>query len=326
LAAVALLSTNTPDAVLELLSPEPYLAVGDYALTVSRSLTEGALAQSSLLRTGSWTVGAGYNRAQHGYTRASSPAYSLSSDTPLVTVAYDFGRHCSVGFFYGQNRGKTVAAASRIDYRGGVFGLTSVGRLDGAYPVTLKGALVASDLRFDATRTMEEPIGVSAVSARKVRALGGQLTIAVEAYKDGRLTFSPTLGFVQGRSTSAAFAEAGDGANLSVEAMAQDSSRLVAGFGLTYLASTDLVFDLSAAFEHEYASDAGSVTASFANAAQVVPMTMTRAIGDRDSTTCGLGASWKLDHSTTVRLGAEVRGNRELTKDYRYNASVNVRF
>ena len=56
------------------------------------------------------------------------------------------------------------------------------------------------------------------------------------------------------------------------------------------------------------------------------PMTTTRAIDDRDSTTFGLGASWKLDHSTTVRLGGEVRGNRELRKDYRYNASVNVRF
>jgi len=57
-----------------------------------------------------------------------------------------------------------------------------------------------------------------------------------------------------------------------------------------------------------------------------VPMTIERSVADRDSTTFGLGASWKLDHSMTVRLGAEVRGNRELRNDHRYNASVNVRF
>jgi autotransporter-associated beta strand protein len=323
--AIGLLTAVDADAYLAALSPEAYLAVGDYALTVSRSLTDAAFAQSSLIKTGAWTVGAGYNRAQHGYVGVGSPGYQLSGDTGLVTVAYDFGPHCSVGFFYGQNHGKTVAANAHVDYRGGIFGLTSVGRIPGAYPVTLKGAVVASELRFDATRVGPTDAG-SAVSHHPLRSLGGQFTAAVELHKDGRLTVSPTLGFVQGRSTTAAFAEAGAGANLSVDAMAQDSSRLVAGLGLTYLASTDLVFDLSAAYEHEFASDAGVVSASFLDAAQTVPMTMDRAIADRDSTTFGLGASWKLDNSTTVRLGAEVRGNRELTKDYRYNASVNVRF
>ena len=323
--AIGLLTAVDADAYLAALSPEAYLAVGDYALTVSRSLTDAAFAQSSLVKTGAWTVGAGYNRAQHGYVGAGSPGYQLSGDTALATVAYDFGPHCSVGFFYGQNQGKTVAANAHVDYRGGIFGLTSVGRIPGAYPVTLKGAVVASELRFDATRVGPAGAG-SAVSHHPLRSLGGQFTAAVELHKDGRLTVSPTLGFVQGRSTTTAFAESGAGANLSVDAMTQDSSRLVAGLGLTYLASTDLVFDLSAAYEHEFASEAGVVSASFLDAAQTVPMTMTRAIGDRDSTTFGLGASWKLDNSTTVRLGAEVRGNRELTKDYRYNASVNVRF
>jgi autotransporter-associated beta strand protein len=316
--AIALLTAPDADAFLDGLSPSAYLAVGDYALTVSRSLTDAAFAQSSLIRTGAWTVGAGYNRAEHGYAGANTPSYSLSSDTSLVTVAYDFSPNCSVGFFFGQNRGKTTAETSRIDYRGSVFGLTSVGRINGAYPVTLKGALVASDLELNATR------GGSASGAQKLRSFGGQLTASAEIYKDGRLTVSPTLGFVQGRSTTSAFAEAGTGANLTIDAMAQDSSRVVAGFGLTYLASTNLVFDLSAAFEHEYAADAGSVSATFGGVG--TPLTVTRPLDDRDSTTCGLGASWKLDNSTTVRLGAEVRGNRELRKDYRYNASVNVRF
>ena len=316
--AIALLTAPDADAFLGGLSPDAYLAVGDYSLTVSRALTDAAFAQSSLLRSGSWTVGAGFNRAQHGYTGANSPAYDLSSDTPLVTVAYDFGKHCSVGFFYGQNHGKTQADAARIDYRGSVFGLTSVGRLEGACPVTFKGAVVASDLELSANR------GGSVSGAQGLRSFGGQLTAALELYKDGRVTFSPTVGYVQGRATTAAFAETGTGANLTVDAMAQDSSRVVAGFGLTYLASTDLVFDLSAAYEHEFAADAGSVSATFGGVG--APMTTTRAIGDRDSTTFGLGASWKLDNSTTVRLGGEVRGNRELRKDYRYNASVNVRF
>jgi uncharacterized protein with beta-barrel porin domain len=68
------------------------------------------------------------------------------------------------------------------------------------------------------------------------------------------------------------------------------------------------------------------VNASFVGAAVAVPMTVERSVGDRDTATIGLGASWKLDQSTSLRLGAEWRGNREYGKDYRYNASVNVRF
>ena len=85
-----------------------------------------------------------------------------------------------------------------------------------------------------------------------------------------------------------------------------------------------LTFELSAAYEHEYASDAGSVSATFGGAG--VPMTVVRAIEDRDSTTLGLGASLQMNNRSTFRLGAEVRGNREFRKDCRYNASVNVRF
>ena len=318
-AAIGLLTTADTAATLDALSPEAYLAVGDYALTVSRSLTDAALSQAALIKTGSWTVGAGLNRAEHTYLGASdSLNYRLTSDSPLVAVAYEFSPRYSVGFFYGHNLGKTVADTARIDYRGSVFGLTSVGRFGTAYPVTLKGALVASDLRFEASRHG------STSGSQNLRSLGGQLTGSVELYKNDRLSFSPTLGYVLGRSTTDAFTESGTGANLSLDAMTQDSSRLVAGLGLTYLATTVLTFELSAAYEHEYASDAGSVSATFGGAG--IPMTVVRAIEDRDSTTLGLGASLKMDNRSTFRLGAEVRGNREFRKDCRYNASVNVRF
>jgi len=318
-AAIGLLTTPDTASYLDALSPEAYLAVGDYALTVSRSLTDAALSQATLIKTGSWTVGAGLNRAEHTYLGASdSLNYRLTSDSPLVAVAYEFSPRYSVGFFYGHNLGKTVADTARIDYRGSVFGLTSVGRFGTAYPVTLKGALVASDLRFEATRHG------STSGSQNLRSLGGQLTGSVELFKNDRLSFSPTLGYVLGRSTMDAFTESGTGANLSLDAMTQDSSRLVAGFGLTYLATTVLTFELSAAYEHEYASDAGSVSATFGGAG--VPMTVVRAIEDRDSTTLGLGASLQMNNRSTFRLGAEVRGNREFRKDCRYNASVNVRF
>jgi len=318
-AAIGLLTTPDTASYLDALSPEAYLAVGDYALTVSRSLTDAALSQATLIKTGSWTVGAGLNRAEHTYLGASdSLNYRLTSDSPLVAVAYEFSPRYSVGFFYGHNLGKTVADTARIDYRGSVFGLTSVGRFGTAYPVTLKGALVASDLRFEATRHG------STSGSQNLRSLGGQLTGSVELFKNDRLSFSPTLGYVLGRSTMDAFTESGTGANLSLDAMTQDSSRLVAGLGLTYLATTVLTFELSAAYEHEYASDAGSVSATFGGAG--VPMTVVRAIEDRDSTTLGLGASLQMNNRSTFRLGAEVRGNREFRKDCRYNASVNVRF
>ncbi|GBL43912.1 hypothetical protein EMGBD4_14110 [Verrucomicrobiota bacterium] len=111
-----------------------------------------------------------------------------------------------------------------------------------------------------------------------------------------------------------------------MNALAQESSRPVAGFGATYLASSVLAFDLTAAFEHEYASSVGSATATFAGAASALPMTTVRGIDDRQTTIFGLGASFQMDPRTTLRLGAEVCGNRELSRDHRYNASVNVRF
>lgn len=321
--AIGLLTAGDTAAFLDTLSPEAYLAAGDYALTTTRALTDAAFAQASLFRTGSWTVGAGYNRTERTYVgSAETLNHRLTSDNPFVTAAFEFGPHCSIGFFYGQNHGKTVASAAQIDYRGGAFGLTSVGRIPGAYPVTLKGAVVASDLRFDATRAG----ATSSVSRQKLRSLGGQLTASVELYKDGRLCFSPTLGFVHGRSTTNAFTESGPGANLALDALEQDSARLVAGFGLTYLASAKLVFDLTAAYEHEYASSVGAATATFVGAASALPMTTVRAIDDRHTATVGFGASWQLDPRATLRLGAEVRGNREIRRDNRYNASVNVRF
>ena len=326
-AAIGLLTTPDTAAYLDALSPEAYLAVGDYALTTTRSLTDAAFAQSSLLRAGSWTLGAGYNRAGRTYTGAAAGLnHRLTSETPHVTAAFDFGPHCSIGFFYGQNHGRTVGNAAQLDYRGGVFGLTSVGRIPGAFPVTLKGAVVASDLRFDASRAGALAGAGSATNRQKLRSLGGQLTASVELYKDGRISFSPTLGFVHGRATTNAFTETGAGANLALDALAQESSRLVAGFAATYLASSVLVFDLTASFEHEYASAVGSATATFAGAASALPMTTVRGIDDRQTTTLGLGASWQLDPRTTLRVGAEVRGNRELSRDHRYNASVNVRF
>ena len=320
-AAIGLLTAVDADAYLAALSPEAYLAAGDYALTISRSVTEAAFGQTSLLKTGSWTLGAGYNRAQHGYRGADAASnYELSGNTSLVTLTRDFGPHCSVGFFFGYNTGKTVANNANLDYRGNVFGLTSVGRYEGKHPVTLKAAVVASDIRFDAVRNG------STANDQTIRALSGQLTASLELYKEGRLTFSPLLGFVQGRSTSDAFAEAGAGARLNVNALERKSARGLAGLGATYILSNDLQLDVAFAYEYEFADAPTGVTASFVDAAATVPMTIEHALVDRSTTSGTLGANWKIDNSITLRLSAEARGNRELHKDYRYNVGLNVRF
>ena len=320
-AAIGLLTAVNADAYLAALSPEAYLAAGDYALTIARSVSEAAFGQASLIKTGSWTLGAGYNRAQHGYRGADAASnYELSGNTSLVTLTRDFGPHCSVGFFFGYNTGKTVANNANLDYRGNVFGLTSAGRYEGKHPVTLKAAVVASDIRFDAVRNG------STANDQTIRALSGQLTASLELYKEGRLTFSPLLGFVQGRSTSDAFAEAGSGARLNVNALERKSARGLAGLGATYILSHDLQLDVAFAYEYEFADAPTAVTASFVDAAATVPMTIEHALVDRSTTSGTLGANWKIDNSITLRLSAEARGNRELHKDYRYNVGLNFRF
>jgi outer membrane autotransporter protein len=316
-----LLTAPDADAYLASLSPEAYLAAGDYALTIARSVTDSAFGQASLLKNGYWTLGAGYNRAQHGYRGPDAANdYELSGDTSVVTLTRDFGPHCSVGFFYGYNTGKTAASNARLDYRGNVFGLTSLGRFEGKHPITLKAAVVATDLRFDAVRNG------STANDQKLRSLSGQLTASIELYKDARLSFSPLIGYVQGRSTSDAFSETGSGARLNVSAMHRDTARALAGVGASYILSNDLTLDASFAYEHEFATDPATVTARFADSFVEVPMTLERTVGDRSTTSASLGASWKIDNAITLRLGAEVRGNRELTKDYRYNVGLNYRF
>jgi uncharacterized protein with beta-barrel porin domain len=320
-AVIDLLNAPDVDVVLDALSPEAYLSVGDYALTVSRSLTEAAFGQTSLLKTGAWTLGAGFNRAQHGYRGASSVInYDLSADTPMMTVTYDCGQNSTIGFFYGMNTGKALAGASRLDFRGSFFGLTSTCQINAAHPIALKAAVVASDLSLDATRSG------SITQDASLRSLGGQLTAAVQLYKQGRLTFSPTLGYVVGRSTAAAFTESGSNANLAIDALEQGSSRVVAGFAANYLLSNTLTLDFTAAYEHEFAADAGSVSATFAGATSPVSMVIDRSVGDRSTTSASLGANWQLENSITLRLSAEARGNRELHKDYRYNVGLNFRF
>jgi autotransporter-associated beta strand protein len=320
-AAIGLLTAVDADAYLAALSPEAYLAAGDYALTIARSVSEAAFGQASLIKTGDWTLGAGYNRTQHGYRGADATSnYELSGNTSLVTLTRDFGPHCSVGFFFGYNTGKTVANNANLDYRGNVFGLTSVGRYEGKHPVTLKAAVVSSDIRFDAVRNG------STANDQTLRSLSGQLTASLELYKEGRLTFSPLLGFVQGRSTSDAFAEAGSGARLNVNALERKSARGLAGLGATYILSNDLQLDFAFAYEYEFADAPTAATASFVDAATTVPMTIEHALVDRSTTSGTLGANWKIDNSVTLRLSAEARGNRELHKDYRYNVGLNVRF
>jgi len=320
-AVIDLLNAPDVDVVLDALSPEAYLSAGDYALTVSRSVTEAAFGQTSLLKTGAWNLGAGFNRAQHGYRGASSVInYDLSADTPMMTVTYDCGQKSTVGLFYGTNTGKAVAGASHLDFRGSFFGLTSTSQINAVYPVTLKAAVVASDLRFDATRSGSMAQGAS------LRSLGGQLTAAVQLYKQGRLTFSPTLGYVVGHSTAAAFTESGTSANLAIDALEQRSSRMVAGFAANYLVSNTLTLDFTAAYEHEFAADAGSVSATFAGATSPVAMVIDRPVGDRGTTSASLGANWQIENNITLRLSGEARGNRELHKDYRYNVGLNFRF
>jgi len=320
-AAIGLLTAVDPDAYLAALSPEAYLAAGDYALTIARSVSEAAFGQTSLVKTGDWTLGAGYNRAQHGYRGADAASnYELSGNTSLVTLTRDFGPHCSVGFFFGYNTGKTVANNANLDYRGYVFGLTSVGRYEGRHPVALKAAVVAGDFRFDAVRNG------STANDQRLQSLSGQLTASLELYKEGRLNLSPLLGFVQGRSTSDAFAEAGSGARLNVNAMQRNSARGIAGLGATYILSNDLQLDVAFAYEYEFADAPTAVTASFVDAAATVPMTIEHALVDRSTTSGTLGANWKMDNSITLRVSAEARGNRELHKDYRYNVGLNFRF
>ena len=319
-AAVIVLTSDNLSRDLALMSPEAYLAVSDFGLTVGRDLLGQALDNASLWKEGNWTVGAGYSRSQHDYLGGSDAVsdYRLQSNSTIGSVRYQLAPTWQVGTFFGYTDGHTNGGAARSKIRGNTFGLladgaaTLAGRI-----VALRAAVSYGDFSYDMERSG------SKITDQKLKTVSVELSASTDVYKSEKLSFGPALGVVYGRAKTGAFTEDGGVLPLSVSAGASESVVSTAGLHLTYQMTSEAAITAKAGWEHEFA-DVASVGANFSGGAG--SGFSAAASQSRNTAVGGLDLGIRLPGAFTLHLTGEVRDNRQFNRNVVLGASVNRRF
>ena len=338
-AALALVNAGAnTDALLDSYSPEAFLGLTDYAQMTARTLSDGALNQTTSYTLGDWGIGAGYSNVSNTFTAGSSTAFDrrLSSSTTYANISYHLNSRWKAGLFYGHNIGRINSLSSSTNLNGGVVGLSLNGSIDWVYPVSLRAAITSSSLRFGSTRTMatatsgDDQIvtgsGTSTSANNKLTDTSAQVSASMLVFTKGRLSLTPSVGLVHGSSKTDAFTESGTGANLAVAGMSANSTRGVLGLGVGYEVSAELALSLSLGVEKQLNSNAESVSATFAGARDANFSVTGRDTSGSVISTLGLGVSYRLPEGYSANLNAEFRSANPYHNDKRVNLSINRRF
>ena len=319
-AAVIVLTSDNLNRDLALMSPEAYLAVSAFGLTVGRDLLGQALDNVSLWKEGNWIVGAGYLRTQHDYVGGNDAVsnYRLQSNSTIASLRYQLAPTWQVGGFFGYSDGQTNAVAGSSKIRGNTFGLLADGStLLAGRSVALRAAVSYGDFTYDMVRN-----GSKATDS-KMSTVSAEISASTDVYKTETFSFGPEIGLAYGRAKTAALTEVGGTLPLSVAA--SSSERLVSTVGLkfTYQVTAAVVVTAKAGWEHEF-SDAASVQANFAGGSgsgfgSTISQSRNTAVG-------GLDLGVRLPSAFTLHLTGEVRDNRQFNRNVVLGAAVNRRF
>jgi len=319
-AAVIVLTSDDLGRDLALMSPEAYLAVSDFGLTVGRDLLGQALDNGSLWKEGNWTVSAGYSRSQYDYVGGNDSVsnYRLQSNSSLASVRYQLAPTWQVGTFFGYTDGQTNGGAASSKIRGNTFGLLADGAADLAgRTVALRAAVSYGDLTYDVSRTG------SKATDRKLKTVSAELSASTDLYKSEKLSFGPALGVVYGRAKTGSFTEDGGILPLAVSAGAAESVVSTAGLQLAYQVTSGAVLTVKAGWEHEF-SGAATVEANFASGSGTG--FSASAAQSRNTAVGGLDLAVRLPGAFTLHLNGEVRDNRQMNRNVLLGAAVNRRF
>jgi hypothetical protein len=319
-AAVIVLTSENLNRDLALMSPEAYLAVSDFGLTVGRDLHGQALDNVSLWKEGNWIVGAGYSRSQHDYVGGSDAVsnYRLQSNSTYASLRYQLAPSWQVGAFFGYTDGQINAAAGNSKIRGNTFGLLADGSgVLAGRTVALRAAVAYGDFSYDMDRNG------SGVADRKMGTTSAEISAFTDFYKSERFSFGPEIGLAYGRAKAAAFDEVGGVLPLSVAASSSESLVSTAGLKLTYQVTAAAVVTVKAGWEHEFA-DAASVESNFTGGSG--SGFSTEASQSRNTAVCGVGLGVRLPSAFTLHLTGEVRDNRQFNRNVVLGAAINRRF
>jgi len=319
-AAVIVLTSDNLNRDLALMSPEAYLAVSDFGLTVGRDLLGQALDNVSLWKEGNWTVAAGYSRSQHDYVGGSDAVsnYRLQANSSTASIRYQLAPTWQVGAFFGYTDGQTNGASASSKVRGSTFGLLADGSKSLAgRDFALRAAVSFGDFTYDMTRNG------SKATDQKMKTVSAELSASTDLYKSEKLSFGPAVGVAYGRAKTASFDEVGGVLPLTIAGGSSESVVTTAGLQLTCELTTAAVVTVKAGWEHEFA-DAADVGANFAGGAG--SGFSASASQSRNTAVGGIDLGLRMPSACTLHLTAEVRDNRQFNRNYVLGVAVNRRF
>jgi len=319
-AAVIVLTSDNLNRDLALMSPEAYLAVSDFGLTVGRDLLDQALDNGSLWKEGNWTVAAGYSRSQHDYVGGSDAVsnYRLQANSSTASVRYQLAPTWQVGAFFGYTAGQTNATGGSSKVRGNTFGLLADGSTSvGGRDIGLLAAVSFGDFSYDMNRNG------SAAADRKMSTISAELSASTDVYKSEKLSFGPEISLVYGRAKTSAFDEVGGTLPLSVAASSSESLVSTAGLKLAYQFTSSVILTAKAGWEHEFA-DAANVEANFSGGSG--SGFSASASQSRNTAVGGIGLGVRLPSAFTLHLSGQVRDNHQFNRNVVLGAAVNRRF
>lgn len=320
---------------LDAYSPEAYLGATDHALASLRAASESFLPGASpRVRPGDWTFSLGRDEVRRGRDGGSGPAFDrdhVASNTTLG-ASCELGPDLLLGLFVAANDGRFTSRHARVEVDGTMHGAVLIRRLPGPRSASVRLSLAWADLALDSDR--RAPLGSSGdgeillsnagSSARNVPldAFVARLSASARLAGSDELSLDGTLGVLHGRSTVAAFAESGDGANLGVAVRPDETSILSLGLTGSVLLSpgTDLAFTLG--YERELGDPSVGLDATLSGEA----FSLVDGTAERDTFLVGAGLSQELAGDVTFRLGAELRLNGSLHHDERFHLSISKRF
>jgi uncharacterized protein with beta-barrel porin domain len=319
-AAVAVLTSDNLNRDLALMSPEAYLAVSDFGLTVGRDLLGQAFDNVSLWKDGNWIVSAGYSRSQHDYIGGNDAVsnYRLQANSSTASVRCQVTPTWQVGAFFGYTDGQTNATGGSSKVRGNTFGLLADGSTTvGGRDIGLRAAVSFGDFSYDMNRNG------SRAADREMSTISAELSASTYLYDSESLSFGPEISLAYGRAKTSVFDEAGGTLPLSVAASSTESLVSTAALKLTYRFTSSVVLTAKAGWEHEFA-DAASVGANFSGGtgsgfSASASQSCNTAVG-------GLGLGVRLPSAFTLHLTGEVRDNRQFNRNVVLGAALNRRF
>lgn len=339
-AAIGLLAATNLDATLDGLSPEPYLAVGDYGLFALRGAADGIGAGIPFFQKHRWTATLAYQQAGMTEAGLSSSVFDhhVESDTSVVRLAYDFTPGLQGSFFYGANSGKLTSSSANSDIRGSFFGVELTGRPLTGRPLSLRLSAVHAGLHA-ATARSANPMGLSggqvavvtpAASAATGQAISGmatELTVRYDLQDGPQWKFGPYLNVFHGSAKTGAVTETGGGASLAIASQDRSVTAGDVGLAASFISTGGWSVNGSLGYERVFSATAPQVSATFVGGATgAAPIVLSGPAVKGNLVDARLGVGFAFDRFTGFAVDFGLRSGQQAKPEQRVGFSFASRF